>query len=124
MADISQVMRIAMQVDEAVRPGAVNLARAVDGLPFKPDSPEAMTVGAHDRKVVGLAYHHVLAAVEQLASSPAYQRASFSGHVDDGVTALHTALMTGTGPIPDSSIRSAVRTFDDLVRELGSRGAS
>lgn len=123
VAEMSQVMRIAMRLDDAVRPGATKLAAAVDQLPFMASSPEAMTTGAHARVAVQSAHDSALAGLRELQGVPAFERANAFDRVDAGIRQLGRVLENSwDGPIPDDLIRGAVHQLDDTVRALGSPG--
>lgn len=129
MADVSQVMRIALKLDDGVRAGATKLAAAVDQLPFIADSPEAMYRAAHPRVAVQAAFDNASAGLAELTGVPAFARADHFGRVEQGVAHLGRALDdTPAGQeIVDASwtdlIRSGADAFDDTVRRLGSPGS-
>ena len=125
VAEMSQVMRIAMRLDDVVRPGATKLAAAVDQLPFIADSPEAMYRAAHPRVAVQAAFDNASAGLAELKGVPAFARADHYGRVEQGVA--HLARVLDDTPVGQETvdatwtglIRSASDAFDDTVRQLG-----
>ncbi len=129
VAELSQVMRIAMRLDDVVRPGATKLAAAVDQLPFIADSPEAMYRAAHPRVAVQAAFDNASAGLAELQGVRAFTRADHYGRVEQGVAYLGRALNDTpvsqeiVDPTWTNLIRSANDAFDDVVRKMGSPGS-
>lgn len=124
MTAVSQLMRIATGLDDAVRPGAQKLAAAVDQLPFIASSPESMYVAHHPRVAVQAALNNALAGLRELQDVPAFQRANSYDRVEGGVRQLARVLEHASdGPIARDLVRGPIRAFDDTVRNLASPGS-